>query len=43
MKQYLTHNELRLVGKAWEIQSQLRKLSRLDIPLNKLLSPQKTK
>ncbi|GLX69066.1 Z-ring formation inhibitor MciZ [Paenibacillus glycanilyticus] len=43
MKQYLTHNELRLVGKAWEIQSQLRKLSNMDIPLHKLLKPQKAK
>lgn len=43
MKQYITRNELRLVGKAWEIQTRLRKLSGMNIPLQKLLSPQKSK
>ncbi|MDQ0058267.1 hypothetical protein J2T15_001045 [Paenibacillus harenae] len=38
MKQYVASNQLRLVGKAWEIRHQLRKLSASGGSHNKLLS-----
>jgi len=41
MKQYRTAQELRLVGKAWEIRYQLRKLAKQEASLKQLLSPSK--
>lgn len=38
MKQYVASNQLRLVGKAWEIRHQLRKLSAAGGAHSKLLS-----
>lgn len=44
MKQYMTQDQLRLVGKAWEIRYQLRKLSQAGeqgIALKQLLNKMK--
>jgi hypothetical protein len=43
MKLYMSENQLRLVGKSWQIRAKLRELARSPITLQQLLSQSKKK